>query len=194
MARTNRPARILSAEQEAEMLRKERIVMDLRIQGLSFYRIEQETGFANCDRIWKRAMGRAENDDYRRAEAIRLEEERLDVMQEGLWGRILAGEPRAVEVGLKVLERRARMLGLDHADAVAGQLVEIEAAKVSVMANSLVAALGAIGASRDQVRVATAAFMADLRARRADEEYAGAAAGDVVPGAVVLTDDDRSLL
>jgi hypothetical protein len=63
-----------------------------------------------------------------------------------------------------VLERRARLHGLDFADMVSGQMVEVEQAKVRVMATALVSALQAIGATPEQRKEATAAFFADLRA------------------------------
>jgi hypothetical protein len=164
----DRPKRILSPAQEAEMLRKERVVMEERIKGKSFYKIEREHGIPNADRVFNRAIARQENEPWRRAEAIRLEELRLDELQEGIWPRALNGDPRSVEVALKVLERRARMSGLDFADMVSGQLVEVERAKVKVMATALVAALNALDVTPEQRREATRRFMAELRTVRDD--------------------------
>jgi hypothetical protein len=175
-----RGVRVMSPEQEAAMLRREAVVMSERIRGKSFHRIEKEHnphrdpqraaddgcdcgGLQNADRIFKRAIAREENVEFKRAEAIRLESLRLDELQDGIWDRALAGDPRAVEVALKVLERRARLHGLDFADMISGQLVEVEQAKVRVMATALVSALQAIGATPEQRRAATAAFFADLR-------------------------------
>jgi hypothetical protein len=159
----SRPQRVLSEAQTAEMLRKERVVLEQRVRGKSFYAIEREFGIPNADRVFRRAIGREENEGYRRAEAIRLEEQRLDSLQEGIWDKALGGDARAVEVALKVLERRARLSGLDFADMISGQLVEVEQAKVRLMAGALVAALEAVGATAEQRRVATAAFMSALR-------------------------------
>jgi MFS superfamily sulfate permease-like transporter len=163
VATTKNPSRTMSQEQTDEMLRREKIVLQERIKGKSFYKIEQEQGFANCDRIFKRAIQREENADWRRLEAIRLEELRIDDLQAGIWDRALTGEPRAVEVALKVLERRARMQGLDFADLVSGQMVEVERAKVRVMAAALVAAFGGIGVTPEQRKAATNRFLAELR-------------------------------
>jgi hypothetical protein len=49
------------------------------------------------------------------------EAQRLDVLQGDLWEKALTGDARAVEVVLKALERRARMLGLD----LPGKTVEV---------------------------------------------------------------------
>ena len=155
--------RIMSEEQVQDMLRRERIVMTERIRGKSFYRIEREHGISNADRIFRRAIERQENEPFARAEAIRLEEMRLDELQEGLWDKALSGDARAVEVALKILERRARMQGLDFADMISGQLIEVEQAKVKLMATALVRALQAIDATPEQRQAATAAFMGELR-------------------------------
>ena len=186
VAATKEPKRVLSPAQEAEMLRKERIVLEERIKGKSFHKIEKEFKIHNPDRVWKRAIAREENLGYVRAEAIRLEELRLDELQEGIWPRALSGDARAVEVALKVLERRARMGGLDFADMISGQLVEVERAKVKVMATALVSALQAIGATPEQRTQATAAFFAQLRTVAAEGAPALEPAG--------LAPEDEALL
>jgi hypothetical protein len=164
---TDRPARILSAAEEAEALRKEQIVCEHKIRGWSFRRIEREFGFRNADRIWRRAVAKDENAGFLRAEAIRVEEERLDTLQDGIWDRALAGDARAVEVALKVLERRARLLGLDFADMISGQLVEVERSKVALMGSALVAALDRPGLGPDDKREIAAAFFEALRSSAA---------------------------
>jgi hypothetical protein len=195
VATTRQPKRVLTPEQRAEMLRKEDIVLRERIKGKSFYQIEKDHRIHNPDRVWKRAVAREENAPFLRAEAVRLEELRLDALQEGIWPRALQGDPRAVEVALKVLERRARMGGLDFADMVSGQLVEVERAKVKVMAGALVAALQAAGATDDQRRAATAAFFAELRAlHAADAPALPPREGDQDGEAEWLSEEDEALL
>ena len=158
------PQRVLSAEQEEKMLREERLVLEQRTRGLSFYRIEKEFGVSNAARTFRRALARDENVEFQRKEALRLEEERLDRLQDGLWDRALSGEPRAVEVVLKVLERRARLLGLDFADTINGRLVEIEQAKTEVLARALVEVLRGLGLPPEQEQAATAQLFERVRA------------------------------
>jgi hypothetical protein len=194
VATTRNPRRVLTEAQREAMLARERLVLEERVRGKSFYRIGKDHGIPNPERVWRRATARDENRGFLRAEAVRLEEERLDSLQEGIWDKALAGEPRAVEVALKVLERRARMLGLDFADLVSGQLVEVERARVRVMGEALVRALGAAGQLTEaQRRAVTAEFFAALRAdeeRRAAEEGRLDHGGrDVVP-ALEPADED----
>jgi len=167
VAATKNPGRVMSPEQVRAMYEREETVLRERAKGKSFYKIEREFGIPNSDRVWRRAIQRDENIAWRRAEAIRLEEERLDNLQEGVWDKALGGDARAVEVALKVLERRARMLGLDFADYLSGQMVEVEQAKVRLMGTALVTALQALDLSEDDRRTATAVFFEALRAEHA---------------------------
>jgi hypothetical protein len=51
---------------------------------------------------------------HEHAEQLRdLELQRLDRMTEGLWPQILKGSPPAVSAGVRVSERRSRLVGLD---------------------------------------------------------------------------------
>jgi hypothetical protein len=183
MAATKSPKRVLSPDQERLMLERERIVLQERIKGKSFYKIEQEHGIPNADRVFRRAIQRPENGTFRRSEAVRLEEARLDDLQDGIWGRALTGDPRAVEVALKILERRARMLGLDFADMISGRLAEVEEAKIRVMAGALVRALHMLPGSPEEKEAATASFFAELRSGVAQVE-------DLEPDDYEVTLDD----
>jgi hypothetical protein len=98
-----------------------------------------------------------------RLEAQRLEEARLDDLQEGIWDKALAGDSRAVEVALKVLERRAKLLGLDFSDYLGSKLLEIEQAKAAVLADALMAVFSGLGLTADQQREAIPLFFNHLR-------------------------------
>jgi hypothetical protein len=163
VATTNNPKRVMSDEQTAAMLEKERIVLDARRRGKSFYWIEKTHGIANADRVWKRAIARTENIEYLRTESIRLEEQRLDDLQDGIWDKAISGDVRAVEGALKILERRARMLGLDFQDMISGQLVEIEQAKVRLIATALARALATLELPSEARQRVTTVFLEDLR-------------------------------
>lgn len=99
-----------------------------------------------------------------RQEAIRLEAERMDALQEGIWDKAVNGDARAVEVCLKVLERRSRMFGLDFQDMISSKQVEIEQARVQVMATALTQAFSVVSLSEDDRHRITAAFFSELRA------------------------------
>lgn len=157
-------ARALTDEERARVRETEEEVMNLRIKGVSFRQIEKMLGISNADRVFKRAMARTgENTAYVRAEAIRVEAERLDALQEGLWERATNGNARDVEVALKVLERRAKLFGLDFADMLNARAVEIEETKVKMMFAALTKALEAAKVPAARRRDAMTTFLGELK-------------------------------
>ena len=179
MATRHTPGRQLSKQQEEAMLEREKIVLNARIRGVPFAQIERDHGIVNAARVHRRALERDGNDSFRRAEATRLEELRLDTLQDGIWDKAISGDSRAVEVALKILERRAKMNGLDFADMISGQLVEIEQAKVRVMAAALVTAMNSVdGLTAEQKAAMTGAFFAELRAAAAVDTPAALSPAD----------------
>ena len=99
--------RLSPVEKQAECLA-------LRKQGYTYEEIADKLGYANASGPWK-AIDRALRKLIQEpAEELRkLELERLDVMLKSLWPFILKGSPRHVEIGLKVMDRRAALVGLD---------------------------------------------------------------------------------
>jgi hypothetical protein len=182
MATVTRPARVMSAEQIEAMRKREDDVMRLRTTGMSFRAIDRQLGIRDAANVFRRAIARDENVQARRDEAIRLEEARLDALQEGVWGRAMGGDVKAVEVAVRILERRARMLGLDFSDLVAGKLVEVEQAKVAMMATALTTTLRSLGLPQDRQREATALFFNVIRGELAGSNSAfdGVPDGDLL--------------
>jgi hypothetical protein len=138
--------------------------MGLRVKGTSFRQIEQQLNITHASRIFKRAMERRDNLDMLRQEAQRLEAERMDALQEGIWDRATRGDSRAVEVALKILERRARLFGLDFTDMVNARLADIEEAKVKIMLVGVTRLLDHLGVTDpDSRKLATEVFVGALR-------------------------------
>lgn len=154
----------ISDEQAIKVIELEEEVMAMRIQGISFANIEKKLGISDAQRVYKRAIQRRGNSEYMRAEAQRLESERLDSLQAGIWEKALKGDSRAVEVALKVLERRAKMFGLDFQDLVSARVVEIEEAKVKLMAFAFSKVMDHLGLSSTQQQDAMNLFIGELKA------------------------------
>jgi hypothetical protein len=52
---------------------------------------------------------------YEDVDAIRqVEGERLDLMQSAVWGKALQGDLPAIQTLIRIMERRAKLLGLDQ--------------------------------------------------------------------------------
>jgi hypothetical protein len=96
-------------------------ILELRTQGLSFDGIAEQLGYKSGKHVraaYARLMDKHEREDVENLRA--LQNERIEMAWRGLAPKIAQGRERAVEVGMKVLERQSRLMGLDKAD----QLVE----------------------------------------------------------------------
>lgn len=70
--------------------------------------------FAHKDLM--RELERMRAEMFEDAQAVRqMEAERLDELLRGLWTKAKRGDPAAVDRVLKIMERRAKLLGLDAA-------------------------------------------------------------------------------
>jgi hypothetical protein len=87
--------------------------LELRTAGLSYWRIGQLLGVGEsmARRIVARGLDRLGREPA--AALIALETSRLDLLWETALTNALAGSVRWAEVAVRVLERRARLLGLD---------------------------------------------------------------------------------
>lgn len=90
-------------------------VVALRTAGRSFEQIAIEAGLSGRSqafRVLQRALRRhpAERVDDHRA----VDLARLDVLTSVVWPRALTGDAKAVGSMLRIMERRARLLGLDR--------------------------------------------------------------------------------
>jgi transcriptional regulator len=98
-----------------EVLDREIEVVKLRRGGLTWDLIAERIGYKSASAAhaaYQRAAKRAVQDDI---DAIRqIENERLDIAQSAIWGKVLAGELSAVQTLIRLMERRAKLLGLDQ--------------------------------------------------------------------------------
>ena len=97
-----------------EVFEKEKKVLELRRGGLTFDLIADRLGYANASgaqKAYERACSRIVYDDV---VALRnAEMDRLDIAQAAIWNEVLQGTVSAVMALIKIMERRARLLGLD---------------------------------------------------------------------------------
>ena len=97
-----------------EVIRREYEVLEFRRAGMTWHRIAERVGYATpsgAHAAYMRAMKRTLQepaDQVRQAEV-----DRLDRMQLALWPKAMRGEVNAVATILRVMERRAKLLGLD---------------------------------------------------------------------------------
>jgi hypothetical protein len=97
-----------------QVLDRERLVTALRRKGHTWEEIAEKAGYkspSGASEAYLRASSRVVVEDV---QIIRkLENDRLDLLFNAVWDQALAGDTKAVEICLKVMTRRARLLGLD---------------------------------------------------------------------------------
>ena len=97
-----------------ELVDKEVKVLELRRAGLTWQRIAEETGYADhtgAYAAYKRAIKRTMQqpaDELREAEL-----DRIDRLQLALWPKAMKGDNASINTIVRLMERRARLLGLD---------------------------------------------------------------------------------
>lgn len=116
-----------AAQQLAKADRDLRI-LELRRSGLSYSKIAEDVGItaASCYRIVKQYLEKVAAECTEESkELIALESERLDSLYKALEPRIATGDPKAITAGIKIMERRARLHGLDQPEKLE-QVVRFE--------------------------------------------------------------------
>jgi len=96
---------------------KARKALSLRRSGLDFDAIAKKVGYTNRSGAWKavcrlleeRARETAADADHIRA----VEIERLDALLLAIWGEATRGDPALIDRVLRIMDRRAKLLGLD---------------------------------------------------------------------------------
>jgi len=105
-----------SAVPEPELVDKEIKVLELRRAGLTWQRIAEETGYAThvgAYAAYKRAIKRTQQQP---ADELREQElDRIDRLQLALWPKAMKGDNASINTIVRLMERRARLLGLDTA-------------------------------------------------------------------------------
>lgn len=97
-----------------ETIEKEAKVLELRRGGLTFDLIAQRLGYASASGAYKayqNACNRIVYDDV--VETRKVEMDRLDIAQAAIWGNVVQGEVPSVIALIRIMERRAKLLGLD---------------------------------------------------------------------------------
>lgn len=102
------PARLKAAVRQAKAI-------DMKIAGETYEAIRQELGYASRSG----ALNAVEAALAKLApiptleQARKLDWERMEKMHQALWPRVVEGDPESCRVCIRLMERRAKLLGLD---------------------------------------------------------------------------------
>lgn len=120
-----------------EVFERQLQAVELRKQGLGFQEIADRLGYAGHQGAYKAVMAALKKTLQEPTDELRhLELQRLDAMLNALWPAIMKQDgytPRTVEVALKVMDRRAALLGLDAPK----QVEDHRTVTVTIMAEQL---------------------------------------------------------
>ena len=93
---------------------KQRTALELRKAGLTFEQIAQQVGFNSRQAAFDNVMRAIKEIKREPAEELdSLELARLDTLLTRVWPKALQGDHKAIDTELKLMERRARMMGID---------------------------------------------------------------------------------
>jgi hypothetical protein len=125
-----------SKAQQAASADRRRAAVELRIAGKSWQEIADllhyDSKASACTDV-RRALEKAVAKLNVPLEAHRqLELDRLDAMQNALWDKVLAGDTKAIDTSLRLMDRRAKLLGLDAPQRHELTLESIDAALADV--------------------------------------------------------------
>lgn len=88
--------------------------LKLRIAGMAFNDIANELGYQSKTGAFKAVQTGLKKTLREPADELRtMEAERLDRMLAGLWGKAITGDTWSVDRVLAIMDRRAKLLGLD---------------------------------------------------------------------------------
>ncbi len=101
-------------QKELNALEKQMQALELRKAGVSYSRVAEVLGYASASGAHKAVSSALKKTLQEPAAELRtLEIERLDAMLSAIWASVKQGQYGAQDRALKIMERRAKLLGLD---------------------------------------------------------------------------------
>jgi len=118
---------------EPAQIEKENNVLALRAQSFTWRAIAEQVGYASGSgalKAYMRAVKRQQKEPVEAA--LYMELERLDEMQSVYWEPAIQGNMRAGEFILKIMDRRAKFLGLDAPTKIQAEVVNYDGGAGSI--------------------------------------------------------------
>jgi hypothetical protein len=111
-----------SKAQRAKTAERRHKAVEMRLSGLDWQTIADKLGYASrgaANKDVARAVDLLTREVVTAAAELRdLELLRLDRLQAAMWSDAMAGDDKAVRAILRIMDRRARLLGLDAAKTI----------------------------------------------------------------------------
>lgn len=114
-------AKVSAAQQAADELEARAVLarraLELKNMGKSWYAIAEALGITEraAGMLVKDALAEAAAlvDEGHKRTMLAMEINRLDTLQEAVWADAIGGDVKAVETALRIIQTRAKVLGLD---------------------------------------------------------------------------------
>ena len=103
-----------TVSKRARLTDRRRRALKLRMKGLTYSDIARQVGYASPSGAYEAVRAALESDGGAAADEIRkLHMARLETLLEAIWDAACRGELQAIDRVLRVLDRQAKLLGLD---------------------------------------------------------------------------------
>ena len=115
-------------EKELDLIKRETQVVELRRTGATWEGIAQVVGYSNAGGAYKayqRAMARVFEQPVKEMRDAELD--RLDRLQRAYWKDAIEGNVRSADFILRVIDKRAKLLGLDAPTKIQAEVVNYDA-------------------------------------------------------------------
>jgi AcrR family transcriptional regulator len=151
------------------LLESEQQILEMRQSGMGISDIARDLGIAKSTAFsrYKSALRRTLAEPA--ADVRRLDAERLDRLQYAVWTSAMDGDLGAMDKVLKIMERRANLLGLDHRHGIAERELALETGRVRLIAVALSRALDDLGLSVEQRHRVVSVLLTELRNSDGDQ-------------------------
>ena len=147
-----------------QTLEAERQVLEMRRAGIGIADIARRLNIPKSTAMSRYKAGMARTLRQPANEIREPETDRLDRLQVGLWAAAVRGDLGSIDRVLRIMERRARLLGLDHADGIAERALRIEQDKARLVAIAFGRALDAVQLTPEQRETMTQVLLQELTA------------------------------
>lgn len=140
MGRSVNRSRTTKANLEAHAKRLR--ALELRRAGATFDQIAEQVGYASRGKAHDAVMAALADVIREPAEkTLALELDRLDALTVALWPKVRRGDEKAVQAVLRVMERRAKLLGLDDFESRLAAVAEQQQAAAERWGSEIAALL-----------------------------------------------------
>ena len=112
---------------EPEDADREIQAIELRRNGYTFDQIAIEMNLNNRTHAWRIVQRALKRNVTEAVDDMRiLEAERLDRLQYASWEKAVGGDLRAIDTSLRIMERRAKLFGLDAPNKIQAEVIEYQ--------------------------------------------------------------------